>query len=61
LYSESLALYHELGNHSEIPAIIHNQGYVALGTRDSWRHATCSPRACVASTLPGIALAWPRG
>ncbi|HEX6605606.1 MAG TPA: helix-turn-helix domain-containing protein, partial [Chloroflexia bacterium] len=34
LYSESLALYHELGNHAEIPAILHNQGYVALGTHD---------------------------
>jgi DNA-binding CsgD family transcriptional regulator len=34
LYSESLALYHELGNRGEIPAILHNQGYVALGMRD---------------------------
>jgi DNA-binding CsgD family transcriptional regulator len=34
LYSESLALYHELGNHVEIPAILHNQGYVALGMHD---------------------------
>ena len=34
LYSESMALYYELGNHSEIPAILHNQGYVALGTHD---------------------------
>ena len=34
LYSESLALYHALGNRAEIPAILHNQGYVALGMRD---------------------------
>ena len=34
LYGESLALYHELGNRAEIPAILHNQGYVALGTHD---------------------------
>ena len=34
LYSESLALYHDLGNRSEIPAILHNQGYVALGLHD---------------------------
>lgn len=34
LYGESLALYHQLGNRVEIPAILHNQGYVALGTRD---------------------------
>jgi predicted ATPase/DNA-binding XRE family transcriptional regulator len=34
LYSESLALYHELGNRAEIPAILHNQGYVALGSHD---------------------------
>lgn len=34
LYSESLALYQEIGNHAEIPAILHNQGYVALGMHD---------------------------
>jgi DNA-binding CsgD family transcriptional regulator len=34
LYSESLALYQELGNWAELPALLHNQGYVALGTRD---------------------------
>lgn len=34
LYGESLALYHELGNQAEIPAILHNQGYVALGQGD---------------------------
>ena len=40
LYSESLALYQEIGNHAEIPAILHNQGYVALGTHDF----TAAPR-----------------
>ena len=34
LYSESLALYQEIGNHAEIPAILHNQGYVGLGMHD---------------------------
>jgi non-specific serine/threonine protein kinase len=34
LYSESLALYHDLANRDEIPALLHNQGYVALGTHD---------------------------
>ncbi len=34
LYGESLALYQEIGNHAEIPAILHNQGYVALGMHD---------------------------
>jgi DNA-binding CsgD family transcriptional regulator len=31
LYAESLALYRKLGNQAEIPALWHNQGYVALG------------------------------
>ncbi len=34
LYGESLALYQEIGNYGEIPAILHNQGYVALGTHE---------------------------
>lgn len=34
LYGESLALYQQLGNHAELPALLHNQGYVALGMGD---------------------------
>jgi hypothetical protein len=52
LYSESLALYQELGNWAELPALLHNQGYVALGTRDyAAARGSCLPRAFAASTL----------
>ncbi|HUS13449.1 MAG TPA: LuxR C-terminal-related transcriptional regulator [Chloroflexia bacterium] len=59
LYSDSLALYHELGNRAEIPALLHNQGYVALGLQD---HAAARDlfaeslrRQAAAGNLAGVA------
>jgi hypothetical protein len=52
-------LYHELGNTGEIPAILHNQGYVALGsgnlaaTRDLFAESLRRQQA--AGSLAGIA------
>ena len=53
-----MALYQEIGNHGEIPAILHNQGYVALGTDDYTAarelFAECLRRQQAAGNMAGI-------
>ena len=53
-----MALYQEIGNHGEIPAILHNQGYVALGTDDDTAarelFAESLRRQQAAGNLPGV-------